>query len=428
MENGEKMKTHVIVGAGTSGIVLARCLVEQGDSVVLIEHSLQPLRGGPPSAAEQALNLQSCDDIWTYQAFDKRYADAFVTEGCSDLAGRQLVYPAGRGVGGSSNINAMIHCKGHDEVFSRFWPKTWNKQFICAMEDRVSKLTAYGTVETSGIMKEIIKGAGPCSGSIQTCYTSSMSASRSARSSLADLLEGAPSGITTHCGLSAVRIVMERGTAVGVIAKDGQNVEHLFCPQGGGEIIIAAGALATPALLTKSNLFEGDGHIVFDAFQDHSILPFMLLGNWWSGWIPQRAGRPVHPISSVHGWVYLDADGSVWDATSSNPLPSCQLLFLDGFCAPGLVEMLLPRFARSSLFYSSFLRPALAVILNAVASISLVRWLCGFVFGALVCRVQPSGKGKLTVRRTDGSSTIGLLLTFLSTLLQLTLMFQIVRH
>src|SRR6185503_20955027 len=49
--------------------------------------------------------------------YDTRYARLFDTEPCEGTAGRDVVWPRGRVVGGSSSINGLIFIRGQHEDF-----------------------------------------------------------------------------------------------------------------------------------------------------------------------------------------------------------------------------------------------------------------------------------------------------------------------
>jgi len=93
---------YIIVGAGSAGCVLAGRLAGDRDvSVLLLE------AGGPdkrreiriPAAFSKLFKTQS---DWNYS-----------TEAQSHLHGRQLYWPRGKVIGGSSSINAMIYIRGN---------------------------------------------------------------------------------------------------------------------------------------------------------------------------------------------------------------------------------------------------------------------------------------------------------------------------
>ncbi len=93
---------YIIVGAGSAGCVLANRLTEAGvGKVLLLEAggSNRHLKIRVPAAFPE-LYKKACD--W-----------AFYSEPVSRLCRRRLYQPRGKGLGGSSSINAMIYVRGH---------------------------------------------------------------------------------------------------------------------------------------------------------------------------------------------------------------------------------------------------------------------------------------------------------------------------
>lgn len=109
------MYDYVIVGAGSAGCVLAARLSENPATQVLL------LEAGPPDDADEikipaALNL----------LFGTSYDWGYRTTAQARAGGREIYWPRGRVVGGSSSINAMIYIRG-----SRLDYNTWRDEYGC---------------------------------------------------------------------------------------------------------------------------------------------------------------------------------------------------------------------------------------------------------------------------------------------------------
>src|SRR5262245_64624461 len=97
----------VIVGAGSSGCVLANRLSESGKHRVLVIEA-----GGPETDPRIATpgrwtSLIGTDLDWNY-----------ATEPEPELGGRSIKWPRGKSFGGSSAINAMAYTRGHERCYA----------------------------------------------------------------------------------------------------------------------------------------------------------------------------------------------------------------------------------------------------------------------------------------------------------------------
>ena len=96
---------YVVIGAGSAGSVVARRLVDAGASVALVE------AGGP------ATNPAIDDPGRSHELWFSPEDWAFRTVPQAACGGRELHWPRGKVVGGSSAFNGMIYVRGHRADF-----------------------------------------------------------------------------------------------------------------------------------------------------------------------------------------------------------------------------------------------------------------------------------------------------------------------
>jgi choline dehydrogenase len=339
------MHDHVVVGAGSAGCVLAHRLAAAGRRVLVIE-------AGPPDT-HTAIRVP--------MAFSRLFRGpldwAYDTEPEPHLGGRRLFVPRGKVLGGSSSLNAMIYIRGRRRDYDDWraqgcegWGFSEMLPYFVRAEDNVRGASAlHGTggplrVEDprrpsvlSLAFVEAAVAAGQAknadfNGETQEGFgLYQLTQRRGRRWSTADAyLRPARRGgsVEVLTGALALRVVCERGRAIGVEVVRGGEVHTLRAER---DVIVSAGAIGSPLLLQRSGIGAADDlralgiDVVHDLpgvgenLHDHPVValafacskPVSLataerkLNVLW--WLVARGGPLTSNVAEAGGFVGTDA-------------------------------------------------------------------------------------------------------------------------
>ncbi|WP_442509015.1 GMC family oxidoreductase [Novipirellula sp. SH528] len=267
----------IIIGAGSAGCTLAHLLQHQhGYSVTLIEPETAEtpeLHAVPETdriRPARWLKLLGSSSDWNY-----------ATETSMPLSGRSLKCPRGRGVGGSSRINAMIWFQPTDDDFEMFsvaaadarWSTESLRSAYEAAEQLVQPEPARWISEPA---ERFLQAASP----FGTAMVYRRMNRNGRRWSPAALITDSPGVQTIRATVD--RILFRNDQAIGVQLADGSKIT------ASKRVILSAGSIASPAILMRSGIGPRDclrdagGQAWLDAaevgqhLQDHLVMPVVF--------------------------------------------------------------------------------------------------------------------------------------------------------
>lgn len=233
----------VIIGAGSAGCVLANRVSADGSRLVtLIESGPDLVAGSVPSAIEGA------SFIHALALPDRTYPDLLARRTPdSELA----VYRRGRGIGGSSAVNAMVALRGNPAIYER-----WGWHDLDPLWQRMEIPEIVAEAHEVGAVDHALLAAHDAARLVPLTRREGRRVT-SAQAYLWPALDRP--NLSTLVNTAVDHILISDRKATGVRLTDGTEL-------AADRVVVASGAIHSPALLLRSNVdTPGIGH----SLQDH---------------------------------------------------------------------------------------------------------------------------------------------------------------
>ncbi|MEM6958246.1 MAG: GMC family oxidoreductase [Myxococcota bacterium] len=246
----------IVAGGGSAGCIVAALAAKAGRHVLLLEAGPDTERH-PATLRDSGYKEAFTDDALLWHRFTTR----------DPRWGRRALFAGtGRGLGGSGSVNAMVYTRGAREDFDE-WPEGWNwsdcERAFEAVEQTLKPAprkptewceAAIGAAESVGFRRSADLNDGDLSNVLG--YEAMNARSGERRSSYVAFLRPLRERVTIKTGATADRVLFEGTRAIGVAYIQGGEPKRAY----GDEVVLTAGALATPAILQRSGVGAA-GHL-----------------------------------------------------------------------------------------------------------------------------------------------------------------------
>lgn len=291
---------YVIVGGGSAGCVITQRLVEAGKSVMLLEAG--------PADNHPFIHIPAT----FVRIIGSRRSFMYRTEPEPGVNGRVLAVPQGRTLGGGSSINAMIYIRGqagdydtwrddlgcpgwgYDDVLPVFKRSEGNERLSDEFHGARGRLKVSDLTYTHPLTRAFLRAAQEAghrynddfNGRDQEgvgLFQTTISQGRRGSTAVAYLASVKHNALLTlRTGCEVTRVILDNGVAVGVAFRADGTAQEVRARH---EVILTAGAVATPKVLMLSGIGPGaelmrhgiavqrDLPGVGENFQDHISAP-----------------------------------------------------------------------------------------------------------------------------------------------------------
>lgn len=241
----------IVVGAGSAGCVVAgRLASDRGRSVTLVE------AGSDLGPDDVAGPIGGADFFAALDLPGRTFPSLTASR---TTGGAATPYRRGRGVGGSSAVNAMIALHGDPELYRSWgWDDTDEAWAAVALPEELVDPSELGVVD-----RALLAAASDAERALLTRRNGRRVTS--AEASLWPALGRENLSVRTESPVD--RVVLDGRRAVGVRLVTGEEL-------GADRVVLAAGAIHSPAILLRSGV---DTPGVGEGLQDHPAAPLTLV-------------------------------------------------------------------------------------------------------------------------------------------------------
>lgn len=264
---------YIVIGGGSAGCVVTNRLAKGGKQVLLLEE-------GP---ADNSFFIHTPATVQKNIGTERTFI--YRSKSSPEMNGRATTIPQGRTLGGGSSVNAMVYIRGHAEDYND-WEKSgctgwgWNNVLPVFKRSECNERLANGFHGTTGTLKvsdvrykhplssAFIRAAQEAGHSFNDDFNGQSQEGfgfyqsttfNGKRSSTADTylaeVKSLPN-VTVLTGASVQRLILDNNKATGVIYIDKNGLERSVSAEK--EVILSAGALASPKILMHSGIGPKD--------------------------------------------------------------------------------------------------------------------------------------------------------------------------